>query len=155
MATKTKAALITQTNSTIFDNNANQIEATDHNQLLLDMLDSLLNVTTDANRIFGADTQVSVLDNSTTNINMIATATNRMVKIIYSIEYSGNYESGEILLVNGSSPDIDSNRIGDVFGGVTFTTDVSGGYLRLKITTTGIGGAMKFRYKITALTNSV
>jgi len=155
MAVKDRTTLTTQIDGTIYDNNANLIEAATHNQLLKDLLDSSVNTTSDASRIFGTDTQISIPDSSTTNINMIAVATNRFVKIVYTIEYSGSYEGGEILLINGSAADIDANRFGDVFGGVTFTTDVVGGYLRLKITTTGIGGAMKFRYKIIPLTNSV
>jgi hypothetical protein len=97
-------------------------------------------------------TSVSLIDNtaSPTSIASWDTTLYDSLHILYSIKRGSNMESGTIVLTHdGTNAAIAQGGIASLgTSGVTLTTDVSAGSIRLLYTTTSTGSGATFKYKV-------
>jgi hypothetical protein len=93
---------------------------------------------------------VTLLDNQTGAIAFqFADTTNPYIVVEYGIARSGNRQVGRLLVVNdGSTASISDDAVNTSSVGVTFSTDLSGGNVRIKYTTTNIGASATMSYHL-------
>jgi hypothetical protein len=88
----------------------------------------------------------TLTDDATTNIVVGDTADNRAIKVIYSMERDGLYQSGELSILNkGGTLEKERNAFGDNCG-ETIAVDISGTDIRINATLSATGDDADFEY---------
>jgi len=115
-------------------------------------IDDSGNITQATNIVLGVLASATLNDNtaSPTAVFSLATASYDSCVVEYSIKRgSGNREIGHIYMINdGTTSEFTAAGAALGSSGVTFTSDISGGNMRLLYTTTSTGAAATMKYRI-------